>query len=284
METLVNFLKAAQKRWAASKGIEIDKDGYCRETNANLFQPLSDSSRFDLTRGDGNELGMPGDRGKIQAVHSSSALACNFFEYWRGRDLEPLARALNIPARLCGLAFEQKYPTGVGRAAANLDVALFGDGGTVFAIESKFTEWTSGSRNKNLFSPRYFPEGRALWGQHNLAGCQALAEDLHSGQSKFEILDAAQLLKHMLGLAHSCKRWRLLCLWYKPSDPTADQHESELESFAKHIGADAENFRAISYQVLFARLSIACKEKHAEWRAYMKERYFLQIHDPMPEC
>jgi hypothetical protein len=30
-----------------------------------------------------SELGENGGRGKIQALHSSSALVCNFFDYWR---------------------------------------------------------------------------------------------------------------------------------------------------------------------------------------------------------
>jgi hypothetical protein len=280
MET--TSLKLAQRSWAIAKGIGIDRDGYCRDTNANLFQKPSESSRSELERGDGNELGKPGLRGKIQALHSSAALACNFFDYWRTQDLDPLARAFGISAKLCGLEFEKKYPTGVGRTAPNLDVVLFGADGMVFAIESKFTEWTSRSKNKNWLSPRYFPEGRALWSQSNLPGCQSLADDLHSGQEPFKILDAAQLLKHMLGLGHSCKRWKLICLWYRPLNAIADLHASELEKFTERIGADAEKFKALTYQTLFSLLSVSCKEKHAGWKTYMDERYFHRIPSAMP--
>ncbi len=42
----------------------------------------------------GSELGENGGRGKIQTLHSSSAIVCNFFDYWRAGDLKPLAEAL----------------------------------------------------------------------------------------------------------------------------------------------------------------------------------------------
>src|SRR5262245_12743048 len=122
VQDLVSILKAKQKAWAASIGLETDADGYCHRCDENLFEPLSACSRRDFAAGDGWELGKDVARGKIQALHSSAALACNVFDYWRGRDLGPLGQSLDLSTRLCGLAFEQKAPTGLEGTAPNLDV------------------------------------------------------------------------------------------------------------------------------------------------------------------
>lgn len=283
MENLVSIVKSRQRAWAGSRGIEIDKDGYCYDRNANFYEPLSACSCRELESGDGSELGKAGRRGKIQALHSSAALACNFFDYWRGRDLGPLAQSLDIPTRLCGLALEQKFATGLGRIAPNLDVVLYGCDGTVFAIESKFTESFARSKNKCFLKPKYFPEAHGLWKDAGLPGCQTLAEDLHNGRERFELLDAAQLLKHMLGLSLSGQPWKLTCLWYGPSGPMADLHAKELATFSERIGSDSTRFATLTYQDLFERMSIAVKDEHNAWRSYMWERYFCSTSNPKPE-
>ena len=100
------------------------------------FQGLSSSARSDFKRGDGTELGKNGKRGKIQALHSSSALACNWFDYWRGRDLQMLARALGQSGDFCELALEQKYSTRLGGIGPNLDVVLKCADGRLFAMKA----------------------------------------------------------------------------------------------------------------------------------------------------
>src|SRR5713226_2403539 len=92
-----NMIKAHQRAWAAKKGLTFAVDGYCACVDDNIFQGLSLGARRDFERGDGTELGKGSRRGKIQALHSSSALACNWFDYWRGRDLGPLSRVFGLP-------------------------------------------------------------------------------------------------------------------------------------------------------------------------------------------
>src|SRR5687767_4544003 len=132
VEDSLETLKASQRAWAIRHGRGIDKDGYCGCPDDNLFQGLSAAARKDFESGDGTELGRPGRRGKIQALHSSSALACNWFDYWRGRDTTPLAQALGRADSFCELALERKYSTGLGGIGPNLDVALKCGDGTVF--------------------------------------------------------------------------------------------------------------------------------------------------------
>jgi hypothetical protein len=133
-----DIIKARQCEWAIRNGLTFDSDGYCACVDDNIFGGLSAGARKDFESGDGTELGKKGRRGKIQALHSSSALASNWFDYWRGRDLEPLSRAFRVPDPFSTLALEQKVPTGLGGIGPNLDVFLTCADESVFAIESKF--------------------------------------------------------------------------------------------------------------------------------------------------
>ena len=136
----LEILKASQRAWANRHGRATDEDGYCGCADDNIFLGLSADARKDFEAGDGTELGIRGERGKIQALHSSSALACNWCEYWRGRDTTPLARAFGAMDAFCGVALEQRFSTGVGGIGPNLDIVLNRADGALFAIESKFGE------------------------------------------------------------------------------------------------------------------------------------------------
>ncbi len=92
-----DIIKAHQRAWATRNELAFDADGYCGCVDDNIVRGLSPCARKDFESGDGTELGKDGSRGKIQALHSSSALACNWFDYWRDRDLQPLSRAFGVP-------------------------------------------------------------------------------------------------------------------------------------------------------------------------------------------
>src|SRR5688500_13773394 len=199
----LEILKANQRAWAIRYGRATDEDGYCGCADDNIFRGLSEGASKDFGSGDGTELGTRGERGKIQALHSSSALACNWFDYWRGRDTTPLAHAFGARDALSGVALEQKFSTRVGGIGPNLDVVLKSADGRLFAIESKFGEPYSRSKTKTYRKPKYFRDGLSLWTQAGLPACQGVAEDLRSGHGSYRVLDVAQLLKHMLALALS---------------------------------------------------------------------------------
>jgi hypothetical protein len=93
-------VKAGQRAWAIRSGRAIDKDGYCGCVDDNVFQGLSVGARRDFESGDGTELGKPGERGKIQALHSSSALACNWFDYWPRTRFDAAGACLRVHGRL----------------------------------------------------------------------------------------------------------------------------------------------------------------------------------------
>jgi len=241
----------------------------------NLFEPLSACGRADFEAGDGAELGQSGKRGKLQALHSSSALACNVFDYWRGRDLKALAQVLRIMDRPCSLRLEGRFRTGLRGTPPNLDVVLTGVAGSITGVESKFTEPYSPSRTRNRFKEKYFPLEPKLWSQQGrLPSAQALAERLHAGQLTFTYLDAGQLLKHCLGLAATGANWNLIYLWYDPGGREAEAHAGEVATFVAALAQDARHFSAVTYQDLFARLEPLLSLDDEGYRTYLAERYF----------
>jgi hypothetical protein len=58
---------------------------------SNLFQPLNAQSKVAFDQGSGSELqDRPTGPAKMRALHSSSALAVNFFDAWVREDTKPL--------------------------------------------------------------------------------------------------------------------------------------------------------------------------------------------------
>ena len=125
-------IKDQLQDWARQRAIRFDRNGYTESLEDNLFVALSDETVAEFVSGDGGELGEHGKRGKMQALHSSSALACNVFEYWRGRDAVALSGALGVAAGIGSIGFERKFPTGLQGYAPNLDVVL----GCVYGISA----------------------------------------------------------------------------------------------------------------------------------------------------
>jgi hypothetical protein len=180
----LDTIKALQRAWAQNCGRIVDVAGYCACVDDNIFRGLSRSAQRDFENGDGTELGKASSRGKIQALHSSSALACNWFDYWRDKDLETLARAFGVLGSFSTLELERKLSTGLGGIGPNLDVLLTGNR-TPFAIESKFTEPYTKSKKKTYLKPKYFYDDRKMWTEMGLPGCQYVADLLPGGQHKF---------------------------------------------------------------------------------------------------
>jgi hypothetical protein len=137
MENVYDAIKQQQQSWALAEQIDFDKKGYVKELRHNLFQDLDEDSINEFTVGKGREL-----EGHMLALHSSSALVVNFFQWWRSSNNIPkLAKALGLPETYANLNFEKTHmkPKGIGGIRPHLDIELSGPLKPV-AIESKFTE------------------------------------------------------------------------------------------------------------------------------------------------
>lgn len=234
----------------------LDEKGYVSEASQNLIEGVRlVDFEADLRQGDGNEM-----EGKFRAAHSSSALAVNTFAPFKS---DPAALRLPAGGGFGSLSFERKCPHGLaGRRSPNLDVVAEGPTGVV-AVESKCLEpLTPHVAN---FAPAYDAEIRD--GRRETAWFQEMLRLVEEPRA-YRWLDAAQLVKHAFGVAHTFadRRMTLLYLFWEPSNPEAypifAEHRAEVTRFAASIGGGGPEFVAMSYPELWSSWG-ACPQP--EW-------------------
>ena len=284
--TPTDYFIAKQIAWATNRNLKlIGSRGergrlvYTSSVTANLFQPLNQATRTDLDSGDGAELAGTSDKpAKIQALHSSSALGINVFDYWRGRpDLSPLTSSCGLSRRNAAFAadvrFEQRFSIDDRfQYVPNIDVVIVRGTGQykTYAIECKFTEPYS-SRQHGGMDPKYF-KSPDIWAR--LSATRKLAETISPSDKRFQFLHAAQLIKHILGLNRKFghARYRLLYLWYDALGQPGFQHRREIEDFANTVRSDGVVFHESTYQDVIVRLA-EYRKGNAKYIGYLTERY-----------
>lgn len=264
-----------QRQWARTRGLKPDARGYLDSVEENLFQALSRRALAAFERGNGAELkDTPQRPAKMRALRSSAALAVNVFDYWIDKDADALRRALGIGPAIRSFGFEVRFPTELEGNPPNLDLALELASGDVVGIECKFTEWLTPKRKSRApFKEKYFEGGAELWRRNGLPRSQSLASDLMSGEQTFRYLDAAQLLKHALGLAtQRTGRFALFYLYYDLPSEASKGHSAELRRFVEQVGAELA-FTPMTYQDLYAALSLSGDDE-PRYLDYLGSRYF----------
>ena len=256
-------------------GIPFDSRGYVRSVEDNLWKPLTPHAQQAFDAGAGKELS-----GHMRALHSSSALVVNLFDYWTNRDPKPLLSTLGMDC--VGeviVDFEAQFDTGLSGTPPHLDVSITKCGSFVVAIESKFTEHMKrATRGKSEFRISYFPESHELWAEKGLHDCQALAQELwaeerRGGRQRFEYLDPRQLLKHALGLVTQLgNRFSLHYLYCDYPGDQLEAHRREVNLFEERVGHEL-GFKALSYQEVYARLG-DFGQVDSEYLDYLGARYF----------
>ena len=251
-------------------GIVLDEQGYTASFAENVVSSVRVTDfEADLTQGSGDEFG-----GKFRAAHSSSALAVNCFAPFK-RNLSDL--------RVCGvdgftsLHFEKKCPTGLRGTPPNLDVLLERTD-RVIAIESKCTEYLSPHAAR--FSSAYLTGIRdsrreSVWYRELLR--------LVDAPQAFRWLDAAQLLKHALGLMH-CYRDRpvtLLYLYWEPLNaadyPLLGDHRRDTAEFGERVAGAQLDFDAMSYNELWSTWDEATPRWLSAHLGDLRPRYSVEI-------
>ena len=264
-----------QLSWALHHGLEPNERGYLAEVELNLLRPLSESAQLSFDRGSGSELqDTPGRPAKMKALHSSSALAVNVFDSWVGHDARLLQAALGLGQEIQEIAFEEQFPTGLGGNPPNLDITLKLSNDHIIGIESKYSEWlTPKSQNKEPFKEKYFSPDDCLWHSRWLVNSQNLAHEMYTGNRAFKYLDAAQLLKHALGLATRLgNNFSLYYIYYDWKGGESDVHGQEIEVFGALVGEEL-NFRALTYQELFQSFKVT-EGIDPVYLNYLEVRYF----------
>lgn len=152
-------------------------------------------------------------------------------------------------------------------------------------IESKFAE-PYGSRKHGGLKQKYV-ENLSLW--KGLPNLHELAKEISPDDTKFQYLDAAQLIKHILGLkkniddCNSCHRpesgrflshgFHLLYLWYDVVGKAGGEHRREIERFAEIAKKDKVKFSHITYQEVIAKLSKVFYGGNEAYCDYLTDRY-----------
>lgn len=259
----------SQIEWADRNGVPYGRSNMCRTVQDNLFVSMHTDTAVEFGDGAGSELGTSDVPGSMASLRSSSALAVNVFDPWRGINVAPLSSLFAADRFANRLRFEVQYPTGLRGIPPHLDVVIDKEGNTPLAIESKFAEVYSSAHNE--FRDSYF-EKSGLW--DGFDHVRELASAVADGSVQFEYLGAAQLIKHALGLkkAHGPMGFRLLYLWYEWPSRTAAEHRAEIDRFAEIAQMDLE-FASMTYQELFQRLDTV-EEPRPGYMSYLSDRYF----------
>jgi hypothetical protein len=281
----VLYIKSKQKIWAHLKNIELigsqNERGdklYTKTLTENLFKQISQDTLRSYKEGDGNELGDGITPGKMQALHSSSALSVNVFDYWKEiDDKSGMAKSLLIPStQIAEVIFEKKYPIIQGNVnkPPNIDVVIEYYNGNCCAIECKFTEPFRKRQGEYGFKEKYF-DGFGEW--DTIPEIYKLASSISPEDRTFEKLHSAQLIKHILGLLTYYKnqkdRFKLIYLYYATFGKEGYIHDEEIAEFYKIVKKDGIIFQAISWQEFISNLFTNCTKEHDKYTKYLFERY-----------
>jgi hypothetical protein len=214
-----------------------------------------DAVLSDIRQGDGAELKPRGQLlPKFHSAYSSAGLAVNVFGRWR---LSPQTLVLEKVTGFTGLRFEAKLPIFAKPVGApNLDLLLRREELCQYAIESKCTEYLApkAAAFSKSYGPVYASAAHPSW--------RALYTKLCAKPSAYLLLDAAQLLKHYLGLkkersayVRGAARSTLLYLFWEPEDadrwPVFSDHRQEIASFARDLDDPDVRFQWLSYRELW---------------------------------
>lgn len=288
MKNYINISDLVKKQlsdWAREKNIDINGRGYIagsskKAINANLFGGLDKKSEEEYGAGKGSELkGKRAQSPKMAALHSSSALACNVFQYWRRIEYyDIITQALGFGTGYDNLKLESVHK--IDRKPGtppHLDVEIFGVEDILpLAIESKYLEsYEEKDKKKIPFKEAYFTV-KDMWDGYEK--CRKLAQEINDEHDLFRYFDAPQILKHMLGLYHSYGKHKfvLMYLWYKIDSQEAENHEQEIDFFKGRIASEFD-FRVMTYQELFEKIRNLCGKLHSDYISYLKNRYFKPI-------
>ena len=253
---------------------------YCEKLEDNLYLPLTDEVRKMIEAGDGGELKSSGKhKAKIFALHSSSAIGINIFQYWMDKEISIIASACGFCKETTQISesihFEEKFKiAGITGKSPNIDVVIKNkkdEKFKAFAIECKFTEAYRKEKQGGV-AKKYLDAD--IW--QDLPNLNQLAKDISLEDQENKYLHRAQLIKHILGLNTKYKSksaFKLLYLWYDVLGEDGAEHREEIEKFKKIAIADKINFISITYQELIIKLYQKHYDKHKDYIDYLASRY-----------
>lgn len=259
--------RSKQALWKKS-GLPHDLKGYVEDARLNLVNGVTpEMIKDDYCEGSGQEW-----LTKIRAIHSSAALAANTFGRWK---TDPAKLKILGFSGFQALKLEAQCRSGLGGTPPNLDV-LLQSSDIVIGIESKLLEPLKPTKPK--FSLSYSCDKLPLCEE---SWWNLLEQVRHWPPSH---LDAAQLIKHYLGLRKQYptgQKVLLLYLFWKPLNAAKiaeySRHAEDLDRFQGAISesGSAVQFISMDYLQLWTSwLGNADMVEHAE---SLMQRYCVEI-------
>ena len=246
--------KKADERLAAINDHSIFRDSheaYTKLPEQNLIPGVEKNDFWtDLGAGAGNEL-VDGrrDPAKFCAAFSSSALAVNAFGPFRHR---PNHLELLGHSGFADTQFEKPLPTGLRGTDPHLDFFAV-DAAAIVCVESKFLEilWPKEAK----FADSYAAVIESL----AESGWTGVYKELKRGPRLFKYLDAAQLVKHYLGMRNTLGSVKaeqaLLYVYWAPTNASDIEeyrrHREEVAQFTYAVRNSQIQFVARSYRELW---------------------------------
>lgn len=260
--------EALRRRTREITGGMLDRAGRTADIADAFVASIGSAERKaiedDLRQGGGGELREERDSTlapRFHSARSSCALAVNAFGPWR---LHPETLTIAGIDGFISLQFERKCPiSGVptNREPPNLDAIA--EGASVVAIESKLIEYLT-SKTTAHFADVY--EG-AVSELADPSWTNAY-ERLKKEPDEFQCFDAAQIVKHYLGLKSNFanREATLLYVYWEPPDHETHrlfaQHREEVTSFAEDLADPTLTFTSFTYAELWNAWS---KQDQPEW-------------------
>jgi hypothetical protein len=258
-------------------GIAVTPKGYTEHFDDAVLPGFSPETRAairsDLSGKGGSELVQRGEaRAKFHAAHSSACLAANVFGPF-------LAERQGVPisdATYTGEThLEVECSSGLRGTPPTLDCLV--EAPHILAVESKFTETFHAHQAE--FKGGYrevVASAHPTWRSEY----ERLVED----PRRFRYLDAAQLVKHYLGLRRRFKDGpvTLAYLYWEPSNASDVAacviHRAELTAFAERLGDPQVRFIGKPYHELWDDWATS---RHPQWlrnhAAALRRRYDVVI-------
>lgn len=248
---------------------------YCASPELNLLEGIElQNFEQDFRKGAGGELEPDGATPpKFSALISSSALVANCFGPFRHN---PSSLPIGGLSGFDELRFEAQCPTGLGGTPPTLDV-LFAAKDRVLAIESKFSEYftTKPAKFSKAYDQLLKTSFEPSWA--------SIFSELKRDSLSYTPLDAAQLVKHYLGLRNTFPGQELSLLYLYWESSNAEEHEISIRHreaanrFANRTKESTVRFEHMSYADLWREWAASSDKFLVSHTAALLARYSIRL-------
>lgn len=265
-------------------GVQLDGDRRCEQPELNLVSTITPERwptiAAQLGGGNGGELHeSTTHKPKFCSAFSSCALAVNTFGSFDDTDTLPLPGGETFPG---SVQFEAQRTAGVRGYKPNLDLVVEPAEGPWLFAESKCLEYLR--PHTTAFSDAFVAKADKLLSAETATCYAAFAANKKVGAHTYELLDAAQLLKHFLAAkvaSGSDRKVTLAYLFWEPADAAGHTvfatHRDEAQQLASALIDEHVRLVPLGYRDVWDRWDQVGEPDLAEHVAALRARYDVTL-------